>query len=114
MDVLAAVTGVVAAALAAAVAGRLGDGRWPSVLVGAEDMGRGAGVADRRCSLKIAQGDRDLALGEETLDVVHALGPAVDLHETPEGASPDACFGKSIGLDDGLDDGELEDHAEGR
>ena len=66
---------------------RIARGR--SVLVRAERVRRRARVADRRRRVEIAQGDRDAPVREQALDVVQALGAALELDQPPERAALD-------------------------
>jgi len=61
-----------------------------SVLVGAERVGRGAGVADRCRGVEGTQRDRHAAIGEKALDVVQPIGAALELDEAAEGAPFDS------------------------
>ena len=68
--------------------------RGRSVLVGAEDVRRDAGVADRNGRLEVAQGDRHAPVGIEALHVEHAIRARVDLDQPAEGAPLDPVRGK--------------------
>jgi hypothetical protein len=68
-----------------------------SVLVGAKDRARRAGVADRTGRLEIAQRDRDDPIREEALDVVDRVGPVLDRDHAPKGAAPDVRFQRRRG-----------------
>src|SRR6476469_10896776 len=69
-----------------------------SVLVGTEDVWRDAGVADRRRGLQVAQGDRDLPVGEQALHVVDAISPGLDIDQAPERAALDPMRRQVIGV----------------
>ena len=80
------------------------------VLVGAEDVRRDAGVADGRCGLEVAQGDRHLAVREQALHVVDPLGPGLDVDQAAKRAALDAVRRQVIGVGLGRDDREGQSH----
>ena len=69
-----------------------------SVLVGAEDVRRRAGVADRRGRIEIAQGDGELAIREEAFHVVDPLGAGLDIDQPSKRAALDAVRRQLIGV----------------
>ena len=71
------------------------------VLVGAEDVGGDARVADRRRGLEVAEGDRDLAVREEALHVVDPLGAHLHVDQAPKRAALDAVRRQVKGVDIG-------------
>ena len=84
-----------------------------SVLVGAEDVGGDARVADRRRGLEVSEGDRDLAVREEALHVVDPLVAHLDVDQAPERAALDAVRRQVKGVGLGRDDREREGHVLG-
>jgi hypothetical protein len=68
------------------------------VLVRAERVRRGAGVADRGGRLEVAEGDRYAAVGQEALDVVEAVLAGLDLDQAPERAALDPLRSEPVRL----------------
>ena len=66
----------------------------PSILVGPEDVRGDASVADGHRGFEVAQGDRDLAIREQALHVVHALALDLDIDQAAERAALDAMRGE--------------------
>jgi hypothetical protein len=85
-----------------------------SVLVRAEDVWRGAGVADRGRRLEIAQRDRDLAVRVEAFDVIDPLATDLDVDQPAERAPLDAMRRQVEGVGLRRDYRERERHVAGR
>src|SRR5579864_3717373 len=77
-------------------AASLASSTGPSVLVGPEDVARGAGVADRPCRLEVAERQRDGAVGVETFDVVDRPRPSLDGDEAAVGAATEVPLGTRV------------------
>ena len=81
-----------------------------SVLVGAERVRRGAGVADRRSGFEVAQGDRHTAIRQQALDVVHPVVAGLDLDQAAERAPLDSLGREPIRLRVRWDDRQWQGH----
>jgi len=83
------------------------------VLVGAEDVRRRAGVADRRGRIEVTQRDRVFAIREEAFHVVDPLGAGLDVDHPPKRAALDAVRRQLIGVGLRRNDGERQRHGGG-
>ena len=76
-----------------------------SVLVGAEDVRRRAGVADRRRRIEVAERDRELRSGSRHSTSYRRVGAGLDLDQPAERAALDALRREPIGIGLECDDG---------
>lgn len=81
-----------------------------SVLVGSEDVGRRAGVADRGRRLEVAEGERSAPIRIEALDDVEALAGPAEVADPPERAAPDPLRREGLRQRVGRVGGEREGH----